>query len=63
LRGRVPGEGGGEQVGVAANEFPADVEVPAQRFGGRDGVEAGGVHGGDGFGPRGVEEGGDQGVA
>jgi hypothetical protein len=24
--GRVPGEGGAEQVGIAANELPADVE-------------------------------------
>ena len=44
--GRVPGEGGAEQEGVAANELPADVEELAQRVGGRDGVEAGGVDGG-----------------
>ena len=44
--GRVPGEGGAEQEGVAADELPADVEELAQRVGGRDGVEAGGVDGG-----------------
>src|SRR5580692_7968930 len=60
---RVPVEGRGEQVGVAANELPADVEVLAQSVGGRDGVQAGGVHGGDGFGSRAVEERRDQGVA
>src|SRR3984885_16236722 len=60
---RVPVEGRGEQVGVAANELPADVQVLAQRVGGRDGVQAGGVHGGDGFGSRAVEERRDQGVA
>jgi hypothetical protein len=60
--GRVPGQGGTEQVGVAANELPADVEELAQRVGGRDGVEAGGVHGGDGFGSGGVEKGADQGL-
>ena len=63
LPGRVPGEGGAEQEGVAANELPADVEEPAQRVGGRGGVEVGGVDGGDGFGSQGLEEGGDQGVA
>ena len=58
-----PGEGGAEQEGVAANELPADVEELAQRVGGRGGVKAGGVDGGEGFGSRGVQEGGDQGVA
>jgi hypothetical protein len=54
--GRVPGEGRAEQVGVAANELPADVEVLAQRVGGRGGIEAGGVEGGDGLGSRDLEE-------
>jgi hypothetical protein len=57
------GEGGAEEEGVAANELPADVEELAQRVGGRGGVKVGGVDGGEGFGSRGVEEGGDQGVA
>jgi ABC-2 type transport system ATP-binding protein len=61
--GWVPGEGGAEQEWVSAHDLPADVEELAQRVGGRDGVEPGGVEGGDGFGSHGVKEGVDQAVA
>jgi len=60
---RDPGKAGDEQEGVAAHELPADFEELAQRVRGRRGVEAGGVDGGEGPGPRGLDEGGDKGVA
>ena len=49
-----------EEVRIAADELPAEVEIPAQRGNRRDGVELGGVDGGDCFGPGGFDQRGDQ---
>ncbi len=58
-----PVEGGVIQQGVAAEEPPADVEELVHRVDGRGGIKPGGVDGGEAFGSRGFDEGGDQGVA
>ena len=58
-----PGHGGVQQKAIAVEEQPAGAEEPSQRVGGRGGVEGCVVEQSGVFGGRGLDEGGDEGVA